>query len=100
MSIFEDPKFIISTAIAIIALIINLVQGLNYRRVKGKIKIWSKNAKGMVTSIVGLQENIKNKKVSSLDAAISNLETLSNFANSMYTSMEEEMGKNKKDITK
>jgi hypothetical protein len=100
MFIFEDTKFIISILIAVVALVVNIVQQLNYKRVRNKIGIWSKDAKSMATSIVGMQENIKEKKVSSLSDVSSNLETLGNFANSMYTSMEEEMGRQKKDITK
>jgi hypothetical protein len=100
MNTFLDPTFIVSSVIAIVALIVNIVQQLNYRRVKNKIGIWSKDAKGMASSIVGMQENIKDKKISSLSDVSSNLETLGNFANSMYTSMEEEMGRQKKDITK
>jgi hypothetical protein len=100
MSIFEDPKFIISLLVAVAALVVNIVQQLNYRRVKNKIGIWSKDAKSMASSIVGMQENIADKKISSLADVSSNLETLGNFANSMYTSMEEEMGRQKKDITK
>jgi hypothetical protein len=98
--IFEDPKFIISIVIAIAALVVNIVQQLNYRRVKNKIGVWAKDAKSMATSIVGMEENIKDKKISSLSDVSSNLETLGNFANSMYTSMEEEMGRQKKEITK
>lgn len=98
MFIFEDPKFLISIIIAFVALIINLVQQLNYKRVRNKIGIWAKNAKSMTNSIVGIQENIKEKKITLLSDVSSNLETLGNFANSMYTSMEEEMGRKKKDI--
>jgi hypothetical protein len=98
MSVFEDPTFIVSSAIAVVALAANVIQQFNYRRVKNKIGVWSKDAKSMAASIVGMQENIKNKKISSLADASSDLETLGNFANSMYTSMEEEMGKQKKDI--
>jgi hypothetical protein len=100
MPIFEDPKFLISFAIAAVALVVNLVQHLNYRQVKNKIGVWSKDAKSMASSIVGMQENIKKEKITSLGDVSSNLETLGNFANSMYTSMEEELGRNKKDITK
>jgi len=100
MNIFEDPKFIISIAIATIALVVNIVQQLNYKRVKNKIGVWSKDSKSMATSIIGMQENIKENKITSLSDVSSHLETLGNFANSMYTSMEEEMGRQKKDITK
>jgi hypothetical protein len=100
MTIFEDPKFVISLIIATVAFIANILQQFSYRRVKNKIGVWSKDAKSMATSIIGLQGNIKNKKVSSLSDVSSNLETLGNFANSMYTSMEEELGRKKKDITK
>jgi gas vesicle protein len=100
MNIFQDPKFLVSILIAILSLVINVVQQLTYKQVKNKIRIWSKDAKGMATSIIGMQENIKEKKITSLSDVSSNLETLGNFANSMYTSMEEEMGNTKKDITK
>jgi hypothetical protein len=99
MNIFEDPKFIISFLIAVVALVANIVQQLNYKRVRNKIGVWSKDAKSMTNSIVGMRDNIEEKKISSLSDVSSNLETLGNFANSMYTSMEEEMGRQKKDIT-
>jgi hypothetical protein len=99
MSIFEDPKFLISLLIAMVSLVTNIVQQLNTKRVKNKIGVWAKDAKSMASSIVGMQANIEEKKITSLADASSNLETLGNFANSMYTSMEEEMGNQKKDIT-
>jgi len=99
MNIFEDPIFLISILITIVSLVLNVIQQLTYRQVKNKINIWSKDAKSMATSIIGMQENIKEKKLSSLSDVSSNLETLGNFANSMYTSMGDELGKQKKDIT-
>jgi uncharacterized protein YPO0396 len=99
MFIFEDLKFFITLIITIAALIVNIVQQLSYRQVKNKIGIWSKDAKSMASSIVGMQDNIKAEKITSLADVSSNLETLGNFANSMYTSMEEELGRQKKEIT-
>lgn len=84
--------------VALISLGVNIVQLVGYRRVRNKITVWAKDAKGMITSIVGLQDNIKKKKVSKLSAVSSNLDTLANFANSMFVSMEEELGHTKREI--
>ena len=85
--------------VAISSLLINVVQLINYKRVRNKISVWAKDAKGMVSSIVGIQKNIKNKKLSSLSDVESNVETLGHFSNSMFVSMEEELGRTKREIT-
>jgi len=97
--ISPDSQFLLTFVIAILALVFNIVQFMSYRRVKNKISIWAKDAKSMANSIVEMQDNIKNKKITTLADASSNLDTMGNFANSMYTSMEEEMGHTKRDIT-
>ena len=94
----EFFKLWLPIGVAIVSLVINIVQWFGYRRVRNKISVWAKDAKGMVTSIVGIQKNIKTKKISSLDDATSNLDTLANFSNSMFTSMEEELGRKTREI--
>lgn len=84
--------------IAVVSLGLNILQMIGYRRVKNKITVWAKDAKSMTTSIVGLQSNIKKKNVTSLGGVSSNIETLGNFANSMFVSMEEELGRTKREI--
>lgn len=95
----EFFKFWLPVSVAIISLSLNLVQFFNNRKVKNKISIWAKDAKGIVSSIVGVQKNIKIKKINSLNDVITNMETLNNFANSMFISMEEELGRKKREIT-
>jgi len=80
------------------SLILNIIQWFGYRRVRNKIDIWAKDSKSMITSIVGIQKHIKNKKINSLDDVMTNMDTLSNFANSMFISMEEELGNKKREI--
>jgi len=93
-----DSQFLLTLVLAILALVFNIVQYFNYKRVKNKISIWAKDARSMANSIVEMEDNIKNKKITTLSDASSNLNTMGNFANSMYTSMEEEMGRTKRDI--
>jgi len=90
--------FWIPFAVAILSLLINIVQLINYKRVRNKISVWAKDAKGMVSSIVGIQKNIKNKKLTTLSDVESNIETLGHFSNSMFVSMEEELGRTKREI--
>jgi hypothetical protein len=96
--ISEILAFWIPFSIAIFSLTINVVQLLGYKRVRNKISIWAKDSKGVINSIVGIQKNIKVKKITSLNDVETNLDTLSNFANSMFISMEEELGNNKREI--
>lgn len=91
--------FWVPFAVAISSLLINVVQLISYKRVRNKISVWAKDAKGMVSSIVGIQKNIKNKKLTSLSDVESNIETLGHFSNSMFVSMEEELGRVKREIT-
>ena len=100
MNSFIDMTFLASIVLAVMSLFLNVVQQFQYKRVKNKIGVWAKDAKSMASSIVGMQKNIKVKKISSLADVSTNLETLANFANSMYTSLEEELGRTKKDIVK
>jgi len=99
MTLRDIFTFWIPFVVAIISLIVNIVQLIGYRKVRNKISIWAKDAKGMASSIVGIQENIKNKKITTMSGVDSNVETLANFANSMFISMEEELGRQKKEIT-
>ncbi|PIT89273.1 MAG: hypothetical protein COU27_01200 [Candidatus Levybacteria bacterium CG10_big_fil_rev_8_21_14_0_10_36_7] len=73
---------------------------ISSKKRKNQIAIWAKDAKSMASSIVGIQENIKTKKISSLQDVSTNIETILNFANSMYVSMEEELGKKSREILK
>ncbi len=82
-----------------LSLAINFWQFFNRRRIRNKIVVWAKDAKGMINSIIGVQKNIKNKKITSLGGVSSNLETLANFSNSMFLSLEEELGNKKREIT-
>lgn len=84
--------------IAVVSLILNVAQFIGYRRVRNKISIWAKDARSVINSIVGIQKNIRNKKINSLNDVVTNLETLSNFSNSMFVSMEEELGNHKREI--
>ncbi|RJR31621.1 hypothetical protein C4569_01525 [Candidatus Parcubacteria bacterium] len=77
----------------------NILQVFGKRRIQNKISIWSRDAKGMVTSIVGMLKNIKRKRIVTMADAATNLETLKNFANSMFVSLEEELGRNKREIS-
>lgn len=99
MTIRELFTFWIPFIVAITSLVVNIVQLISYRRVRNKISVWAKDAKGMISSIVGIQENIKKKKITSLSGVNSNIETLGNFANSMFVSLEEELGRTKREIT-
>ena len=47
--------------VAIGSLSLNFIQLIGYRRVRNKISVWAKDSKGMISSIVGIQENIKKK---------------------------------------
>ncbi|MBI3290719.1 hypothetical protein HYZ76_00385 [Candidatus Falkowbacteria bacterium] len=94
----EIFTFWVPFLVAIISLIINVIQMIGYRRVRNKISVWAKDAKGMISSIVGIEDNIKNKKITSLAGVNSNIQTLGNFANSMFVSMEEELGRTKREI--
>lgn len=91
-------KIWLPMAVAVASLILNIIQWFGYRRVRNKISIWAKDSRSMVTSIIGIQKNIKNKKINSLNDVTTNMDTLSNFANSMFISMEEEMGNKKREI--
>lgn len=93
-----EIAFWVSTAVAVASLLVNIIQAFGRRRVKHKISVWSRDAKSTVTSIVGMLKNIKKKKITSIDDAATNLETLKNFANSMFISMEEELGRTKREI--
>lgn len=94
----EVITFWLPFMVAVVSLGLNILQMIGYRRVKNKITVWAKDAKSMTTSIVGLQSNIKKKKITSLGGVSSNIETLGNFANSMFVSMEEELGRTKREI--
>lgn len=85
-------------AIAVFSLSVNVIQLFTYRKVRNKISIWARDSKSMISSIVDVQKNIKNKKIATLDSVSSNLDILSNFANSMFVSMAEELGHNKREI--
>lgn len=99
MGILEDIfKFWMPFTVAIISLLINIVQLVGYRRVRNKISVWAKDAKSMATSLIDLQDGIKRKKINSLSSVKSNMATLGNFANSMFVSMEEELGRTKREI--
>lgn len=99
MGILEDIfKFWIPFLVAIISLLVNIVQLVGYRRVRNKISVWAKDAKGMATSLIDLQDGITKKKINSLSSVKSNMSTLGNFANSMFVSMEEELGRTKREI--
>jgi hypothetical protein len=91
-------RFWLPVGVAIISLILNLVQFFGNKKVRNKISIWAKDAKGVISSIIGIQKNIKIKKISSLDDVMTNMDTLANFANSMFVSMEEELGRKKREI--
>ena len=100
MSTFQDPNFYVPLIIAVVFLFINIFQQLTHRRTKHKIEVWAKNAKSITESIVDIQEDIKNKKVSSFADISNTLDTLANFADGMYISMEDELGKKRKSISK
>jgi len=94
----SEIAFWISSIVAVVSLMINILQVFGRRRMQNKISIWSRDSKSMVTSIVGMLKNIKKKKICSVADAGTNLETLKNFANSMFVSMEEELGRVKREI--
>jgi len=93
-----ELAFWISTGVAGVSLLINIFQAFGRRRIKHKIAVWATDAKSTVTSIVGMLNNIKKKKICQIEDAATNLETLKNFANGMFVSMEEELGRNKREI--
>lgn len=98
MSIEDILKFWVPFFVAMVSLLINIAQLIGYRRVRNKISVWAKDAKSMTTSIIGVQQNIKKKKLTTISGVSSNIETLGNFANSMFVSMEEELGRTKREI--
>ena len=99
VKIFNDVLSLwLPFAIALISLVLNVLQFIGYRRVKNKISVWAKDARSVINSIVGIQKNIRNKKINSLNDVMTNLEVLSNFSNSMFISMEEELGNKKREI--
>lgn len=99
VEIFNDVLSLwVPFAIALVSLVLNVLQFIGYRRVKNKISVWAKDARSVINSIVGIQKNIRSKKINSLNDVVTNLETLSNFSNSMFISMEEELGNKKREI--
>lgn len=84
-------EFWLPLIIAGVSLALNIFQIYNYKRVRNKISIWARDAKGMLESLKGMRENIQHKKITSLSDVSSHLNTLENFAVSMSSSMNEEI---------